>query len=243
MKHDRDASQELTVEDAQAALTEAADPKRAESSKWFFKTGPGEYGEGDRFRGVTVPIQRRLARTFWKMPVSEIERLLHSEWHEDRLLALLCLVRRHEKLPDERQELHELYLRNTRFVNNWDLVDSSAEYLVGAHVAPDDLSLLERLAASDSIWERRIAMLATFHHIKKGELAPAFRIAERLLRDPEDLIHKAVGWMLREAGERDLKREEEFLRSHYRSMPRTMLRYAIEKFPEPKRKAYLRGEI
>ncbi len=233
----------LTAADAQAALAEVADPDRAKNSSWFFKSGPGEYGEGDRFRGVPVPVQRKLTRTFWKMPLDELERLLQSEWHEDRLLSLLCLVRRHEKVPEEREQIHELYLENSRFVNNWDLVDSSAEYLVGPHVSPDDLTLLDRLARSESLWERRIAMLATFHFIKRGMLDPTFHVADLLLHDSEDLIHKAVGWMLREAGNRDIAREEDFLRDRYRSMPRTMLRYAIEKFPEERRKEYLRGEV
>lgn len=241
--HTSETNEELTAAAAQQALAALTNPEKAEVSRSFFKTGAGEYGEGDRFRGVKVPDQRRLARRLWRMPLSELERLLRSEWHEDRLLALLCLVRRYEKVPDERPKIHELYLSNTACVNGWDLVDSSAEYLVGAHLTTSDLSLLDRLARSQSLWERRIAMLATFHFTKRGVYAPALRIAGALLNDREDLLHKAVGWMLREVGARDREAEERFLAVHYRKMPRTMLRYAIEKFPESRRLAYLHGLV
>ena len=235
--------QSLTADDARNALLELADPERARSSAWFFKTEPGGYGEGDLFRGVRVPEQRRLARRFWRMPLTELEALLRSSWHEDRLLALLCLVRRFERTPADRPAIRALYLDNLRYVNNWDLVDSSAEYLLGATLDGGDLRSLDRLADSATVWERRVAMLATFHFTKRGDFAPAIRIAERLRGDPHDLIHKAVGWMLREVGERDREAEEQFLRAHYRAMPRTMLRYAIEKFPEALRQAYLKGSI
>lgn len=235
------------LDDADAVRAELhalADPEDAAFLQRFFKTGPGEYGEGDRFLGIRVPQTRALVRCARSIPLESVLELLRSPWHEERLLALLILVDQYQRgTPDERKIIHRTYLANTQYVNNWDLVDASAEYLVGQHIRPDDLSLLEQLAASDSLWERRIAMLATFHWIKQGHFDPAFRIAELLLADREDLIHKAVGWMLREVGKRDQAAEEAFLRTHYKRMPRTMLRYAIERFPPDLRKAYLRGEI
>ena len=209
----------------------------------FFKTGPGEYGEGDKFLGLRVPAVRRLARTHRSLPVADVLTLLASKWHEERLLALLLLIG-HYKAGDEtgKRMVYDAYLANTRYINNWDLVDASAEHIVGPHLAPNDLSVLERLAASHDVWERRIAMLATFHWIKRRELGPALHIARRLVNDKHDLIQKAVGWMLREIGKRDGNIEREFLREHCRTMPRTMLRYAIERFPEPERLRYLSGD-
>ena len=210
----------------------------------FFKTGPGQYGEGDRFLGIRVPQLRRLVRDNRGMRLGEILSLLQSEWHEERLMALLLMVEAYRRGDREvRQEVFDAYLANTSRINNWDLVDSSAEHIVGAHVDPIRPDLLVRLARSESLWERRIAMLATFHWIRKGDFRPALQIADVLCADPHDLIHKAVGWMLREVGNRDLEVEEEFLRPRYRQMPRTMLRYAIERFPEPLRLAYLKGEV
>ena len=208
----------------------------------FFKTGPGEYGEGDHFLGLRVPALRRLARTHRSLPVADVLTLLTSKWHEERLLALLLLIG-HYKAGDEtgKRMVYDAYLANTRYINNWDLVDASAEHIVGPQIAPDDMGVLDRLAGSADVWERRIAMLATFHWIKQREYAPALRIAERLVNDRHDLIQKAVGWMLREIGKRDGKVERAFLREHYRTMPRTMLRYAIEKFPEAERLRYLKG--
>lgn len=225
-------------------LQSMSDPEDAAFLQRFFKTGPGEYGEGDRFLGIRVPRIRRLARHARSLPLDDILTLLHSRWHEERLLALIILVDRHRRgTPEEREAVHRAYLANTRFVNNWDLVDTSAYHLVGAHLQPDDLTLLEVLARSDVLWERRIAMMATFHWIKRGVFHPALHIAGMLAGDDHDLIHKAVGWMLREIGKRDRDVEEEFLREHCRSMPRTMLRYAIEHFPDERRQAYLRGDV
>ena len=233
----------LTANDAQEALKRIGDPQKAKDLARFFKAGPGGYGEGDRFRGVRVPEQRRLARTFWKLPLDELRLLLTSAWHEDRLLSLFCMIRRYRRYGNEREHIHSMYLSHTDCVNNWDLVDSSAPELVGRHLKDRDRGLLDELAASDSLWERRIAMLATFYYIRQDDFNDALRIAESLLADEHDLIHKAVGWMLREIGKRDLPTEEAFLGARYREMPRTMLRYAIEKFPEERRKAYLKGEI
>jgi 3-methyladenine DNA glycosylase AlkD len=219
------------------------DPDRARMSQSFFKTGPGQYGEGDVFIGITVPVLRKLAKEIPTLPVSEVVRLLRSPLHEARLLALFVLVRAYQRGDDvSRGNIYTRYLKNTRHINNWDLVDCSAEHIVGAHLWARDRSVLGALAASDLLWERRIAILATFHFIKRGAFAETLRIAERVLGDPEDLIHKATGWMLREVGKRDLAAEEAFLKKHGRSMPRTMLRYAIEKFPEDLRQRYLRGE-
>ena len=206
----------------------------------FFKTGPGEYGEGDRFLGIRVPALRRLAKTHRSLPVDDALTLLTSKWHEERLLALLILIGHYARGDTAtKQRVYDAYLASTRHINNWDLVDASAEHVVGPHTSPNDLTVLERLTGSSDVWERRIAMLATFHWIKRREFGPATRIAERLVHDRHDLIQKAVGWMLREIGNRDGKVEREFLRKHYRTMPRMMLRYAIEKFPEAERQRYL----
>lgn len=239
-------------------LASLADPTKAENSAWFFKTGPGEYGEGDRFRGIRVPELRKLVRTYRALPHAEVRKLLESPWHEDRLLALLLWVEQYRKSDaTTRQQIFDDYLTHTAYINNWDLVDSSAEHIVGAHLYVNPQAgahqndrangnhahaeLLTRLAHSANLWERRIAMLATFHFIRKDEFEAPLRVAALLLHDEEDLIHKAVGWMLREIGQRDLPTEEAFLLPRYQTMPRTMLRYAIEKFPEDRRQAYLRG--
>ena len=224
-------------------LAALGDPRIAAASRRFFKTGPGEYGEGDLFRGIRVPTLRRLAREYQALPLPEAERLLGSPFHEDRLLALLVLVRAYS-LGDEsaRAKIYRLYLKNTRSINNWDLVDSSAEHIVGAFLRDKGRVPLRRLATSGDLWERRIAVMATFHFIKRGEFGETLNIARKLLSDREDLIHKAVGWMLREVGKRDPEAEEQFLKENYRRMPRVMLRYAIEKFPEGKRRRYLKGE-
>jgi 3-methyladenine DNA glycosylase AlkD len=210
----------------------------------FFKTGPGQYGEGDLFRGIRVPVLRRLSKAYHDIPLELAERLLHSTFHEDRLLALLILVRKYASAGEtERAGIYTLYLCNTRFINNWDLVDASAEHIVGTYLIDKSRKPLYNLARSSSLWERRIAILATFHFIKRGSFDETLRIAGMLLTDKQDLIHKAVGWMLRETGKRDMQREEAFLGAHYRQMPRTMLRYAIEKFPQDKRLSYLKGTV
>lgn len=233
----------MNAETVQRALTDFANPEIAEHSVRFFKTGPGEYGEGDLFRGIRVPVQRTVARRFDHLPLAEAERLLHSPFHEDRLTALLILVRQFGRKGADRQAIYDLYLRNTAYINNWDLVDSSAPQIVGAFLADKSRAILDDLARSDLIWERRVAIMATQHFIKLGQFDDTLRLARALLHDREDLIHKAVGWMLREVGNRNLAVEEAFLAKTYQTMPRTMLRYAIEKFPEAKRKAYLVGEI
>ncbi len=234
----------MTAADVQHALDTLSNPDIASHSQRFFKTGAGEYGEGDRFRGIRVPVQRKVARQYRRLPFDETLALLHSSYHEDRLVALFILVDQFKRGDyAARTRIFDAYLGNTSRVNNWDLVDSSAHLIVGPHLEQGDRSMLDRLATSPSLWERRIAMMATLHYIKQHDFEDALRIAEQLLNDPEDLIHKSVGWMLREIGNRDRDREEGFLMQHYRDMPRTMLRYAIEKFDEDRRQAYLKGHI
>ncbi len=221
-------------------LRDVASADRAQINKWFFKTGPGEYGEGDRFLGVTVPQLRAIARTYQNLPLREVASLLTSRWHEERLLALLILVRQYARGDERtRRMIYQMYLRHTRWINNWDLVDSSAAHIVGAQLEHGNRSILRRLARSTSVWERRIAMIATYHYIRNGDFTDALAIAGLLVGDEHDLIHKAVGWMLREIGNRHRATEERFLRKHAATMPRTMLRYAVEKFPEPLRRKYL----
>jgi 3-methyladenine DNA glycosylase AlkD len=234
----------MNSEDIHERLHALGDSQRAQVLQRYFKTGAGEYGEGDVFVGIRVPELRKLARDYRSLAFSESIRLLQSAVHEARLLALLVLVRKYaDGDPAVRERIYTGYLGNTRFINNWDLVDVSAEHIVGAHLKNRDRDRLVALAESDLLWERRIAVMATFHFIKQGEFAETLRIAELLLGDPEDLIHKAVGWMLREVGKRDLPAEQSFLRVHYKNMPRTMLRYAVEKFPEGLRWKYLHGEL
>jgi 3-methyladenine DNA glycosylase AlkD len=223
-------------------LYAAADPVDARFLQGFFKTAPGQYGAGDKFLGLRVDTLRRLVRDYPKLEDSQALEMLASPWHEERLLALLFLVHKYRRGDAAaRAKIHRAYLANTRYINNWDLVDASAQYIVGPHLNVGDISLLERLARSDDIWERRIAIISTFHFIRAGEFRPTLKIAKLLVADPHDLIHKAVGWMLREVGKRDRKAEDQFLLKYYRKMPRTMLRYAIERHPERVRQQYLRG--
>lgn len=230
----------MNHKEVQQALREIADPEIAEHSQRFFKTGAGEYGEGDQFLGIRVPNIRKVAREFKNLSLEETEKLLHSDWHEERLCALIILSNRSQKADDRGlKKIFELYLANTEHVNNWDLVDTSAEDIVGRYLADKDRNLLYNLAQSKSLWERRIAIISTFHFIKNEEFDDTLAISELLLDDDHDLIHKAVGWMLREVGKRDQDTEEKFLDEHKHVMPRTMLRYAIEKFPESKRQQYL----
>ena len=251
----------------------------AEHAQRFFKTGPGQYGEGDLFLGIKVPVLRQLAKEFTTgKPVSptpafghpsgggdlfqspplegcrnggvglvgislnDAVELLQSPLHEVRLLALLIMGLQYKRVGNE-TAIYRAYLANTRRINNWDLVDGSAADIVGAHLFGRDRTSLYRLAKSKSLWERRIAIIATFYFIRRNQFDDTLAIADLLLNDKEDLMHKAVGWMLREVGKRDLKVEEDFLLPRYKQMPRTLLRYAIERFPEPKRLAYLNGRL
>ncbi len=229
---------------AREALREHSNDAHARVLQRFFKTGPGEYGEGDLFLGVRVPAVRRVARIFRELPLTDTLALLQSEIHEERLLALIILTEKYRKgSSDDRTEIYKIYLGNTEYINNWDLVDTSAEYIVGAYLSDRSRKPLYTLAQSDNLWERRMAVMATFHFIKNGKFDETLKISEMLVSDAEDLIHKAVGWMLREVGKRDRNKEEIFLKKHYQSMPRTMLRYAIEKFPENLHQQYLKGKI
>jgi 3-methyladenine DNA glycosylase AlkD len=221
-----------------------ANPADAKFLQGFFKTGPGQYGEGDKFLGLRVPALRKLARNYAELSRDDVLKMLASPWHEERLLALVIMVGAYESGDvAERRLVHRDYLANTRYINNWDLVDASAGGIVGAHLEAGSISLLSRLARSKDMWERRIAIVSTFYFIKRGELGPTLIIAELLLRDSHDLIHKSVGWMLREVGKRDRKVLDGFLREHYHGMPRTMLRYAIERHPEAIRRKYLAGSM
>jgi 3-methyladenine DNA glycosylase AlkD len=238
------AMSHMSAEEIVRQLETQGDPERAAFVQGYFKTGPGEYGEGDRFLGISVPEIRKLTRSHRGLPVGEAEALLRSPIHEARMLALLILVDAYTRGDaSQREQIFALYLAHARFINNWDLVDSSAPYIVGPHLSNRDRAILRRLAASDMIWERRIAIMATYHFIRQGQFDDTFEITRLLLGDREDLIHKATGWMLREVGNRDRAAEEAFLKMHYKHMARTMLRYAIEKFPEALRKRYLKGEI
>jgi 3-methyladenine DNA glycosylase AlkD len=226
----------------QLALRQHSNQAIAEHSLRYFKTGKGEYGEGDKFLGVRMPTIRATAKTGRGLAVADILRVLQSPFHEERLLALIMWVYRFEKSDDNaKREIYELYLRHTKYVNGWDLVDSSAHQIVGGYLLDKERGILMELASSESLWERRISIISTFHFIRRAQFTDTLEIAKHLLADSEDLIHKAVGWMLREVGNRDREVEQAFLLAHYRSMPRTMLRYAIEKFDEDERKRYLNG--
>lgn len=207
----------------------------------FFKTGPGEYGEGDIFLGVVVPETRKIAKKYYnEINLPEIQKLLNSKIHEERLCALLVLVEKFQKGNlKEKERIFKFYLKNTGNINNWDLIDLSADKIVGAYLLDKNKSILKNLAKSKNLWERRIAVLATFNFIKNNEFKPTLEIAKILLGDNQDLIQKAVGWMLREIGKRSLKTERDFLKKYAPKIPRIMLRYAIEKFPNHKRKKYL----
>jgi 3-methyladenine DNA glycosylase AlkD len=216
--------------------------EKARILQGFFKTGPGQYGEGDVFLGIAVPVLRKLAGEYPNVSLEMALTLLSHPVHETRLLALLLLIQSFRQgTAAARQEIFDAYLNNTRFINNWDLVDLSAPQIVGTHLADRERTRLIHLAKSSLLWERRIAIVATFHFIRNKEFTDTLRISDLLLQDREDLIHKAVGWMLREVGKRDREQLETFLRIRHQVMPRTMLRYAIEKFPEEKRRKYLKG--
>lgn len=221
-----------------------ASPETAANLQRFFKTGAGQYGEGDVFLGIKVPPLRALAKQHRNADLRTISALLESLFHEERLFALLLLMQFYQRGSDEQQQAaFDLYLGNTQRINNWDLVDISAPHIVGRHLENKPRKILHKLARSPMLWERRIAIIATAWFIRLNDFDDTLRIAKTLLQDEHDLMHKAVGWMLREVGKRDLAVEEDFLKPHYQKMPRTMLRYAIERFPEPKRKSYLLGRI
>lgn len=210
-----------------------------ENAKRFFKTQPGEYAAHDQFLGVSVPVIRKIAKQYFSLPMKEIQTLLRSPYNEERLLALLILTERYQKNIDEKQAIYDFYIKNIKYVNNWNLVDSSAHYIVGAHLSLKNKSFLITLANSKNMWERRIAIISTWYFIRQNKFTETIKISKLLLNDSEDLIHKAVGWMLREMGKRDETILINFLEKNAYQMPRTMLRYAIEKFPDKMRKKYL----
>ncbi|OHA79413.1 MAG: DNA alkylation repair protein [Candidatus Yonathbacteria bacterium RIFCSPHIGHO2_01_FULL_44_41] len=234
-------------------LRKVAKKEKAKALSRFFKAGRGQYGEGDIFLGVMVPQSRIVAKKYENLPFVHIQKLLDSPIHEERLVALLILVEQYQKGDTTlRKKVFEFYIKNLKCANNWDLVDLSADKILGAQLFRQMVScpkkmrtLFSKLSSSSNLWERRASIVATSYFIKHGEFVPTLDIAERLIADKHDLIHKAVGWMLREVGKRDLGTLESFLleKSRYKTMPRTMLRYAIERFPEPKRKKYLFGTM
>jgi 3-methyladenine DNA glycosylase AlkD len=234
----------LTAAAIRRKLQAHARPQSIKILERFFKTRPGEYGEGDRFIGVKVPGVRAVCRDCRGASLVAISRLLRSPVHEERLLALLMLIDAFKAGDDAvRRRIYDVYLAHTAFINNWDLVDASAAQIVGAWLYHRSKAPLTQMARSSSLWERRIAIIATFDFIRRGEFDETLRISDMLLHDEHDLIHKAVGWLLREVGKRDQGMERAFLRTRYKTMPRTMLRYAIERFPAAERKRYLAGQV
>ena len=235
---------EMTAAEIKRALRALGDPAIAEHSQRFFKTGKGEYGEGDRFLGIRVPLIRKQVTRYKDALPGAILSILKSPYHEERLFAVLSLVNRYQRGDEPtKKRIFDTYLENIRYINNWDLVDSSAHLIVGPWLEPRSRKRLYRMARSSDLWTRRVAIMSTYHFIRSHEFVDTLGIALLLLEDDHDLIHKAVGWMLREVGNRERHVEEQFLKENYQQMPRTMLRYAIEKFPEKSRQAYLKGKI
>ncbi|HMP89458.1 MAG TPA: DNA alkylation repair protein [Kiritimatiellia bacterium] len=228
-----------TAANIRRSLHTVSDASRAPAMQRFFKTGPGEYAEGDVFIGVTMPHIRMLARQYYTAPLDEIPVLLASKIHEERMLGLLILVRRHQKDPASRDAVYRMYTKHMKWINNWDLIDVTAEHVIGAHLYERNRTPLYTWAASKSIWPRRIAIMTTFHFIKRGDFEDTLRLATIYLNDAHDLIHKATGWMLREIGNRNREVEIDFLQKHAATMPRVMLRYAIEKFPKTQRMRFM----
>ena len=232
------------LKDIKRTLNGYIDPEKAEVYPKFFKTGKGEYGEGDKFIGVTVPHIRKTVKDFYlKTGIKEIKEFLSQDVHEYRLFALLVLVSRFEKANDEKEKkvIFDFYLNNIDRINNWDLVDLSAPKIIGAFLLDKDKSILYKLAKSGNLWKERIAVLSTFCFIKESQFEDTFKISEIFITHKHDLIHKATGWMLREVGKRDMNALLNFLNKHYKQMPRTMLRYSIEKFEEKLRQKYLKS--
>jgi len=234
----------MNLREFRRRIKKESNKQQAKSLQWFFKTGAGEYGEGDVFAGIKMPLQRKIAKEFKDLNYRDIRELVGSKIHEERMIGLLILQGKYEKGDEnEKEKIYKFYIRNRKGINNWDLVDISAPKIMGEHLLNRDKKLLYKFAHSKKLWERRIAILSTFTFIRAGKFETTFKISDILLDDDHDLIHKAVGWMLRETGKKDLKAEEKFLKPRYKKMPRTMLRYAIEKFPEVKRKKYLLSKI
>lgn len=234
----------ISLENLRRDLQRLGNKEKAVFVAGYFKTGKGEYGEGDTFLGITVPLQRQVAKKYQSLSLKSTLSLLHSSTHEERFVALEILVMKYEKgSTKEKQAIVRAYLKNLAYINNWDLVDTSAPYILGDYLFDKPRKVLYTLAKSKNLWERRVAIISTSAFIRQGDFTDTFKIAEILLQDPHDLIHKAVGWMLREVGNKSQTAEEKFLRRHYKVMPRTMLRYAIEKFLPDLRKKYLSGDL
>lgn len=234
------------LNDLKKDIEKAKNPEQAKILQRFFKTGKGEYGEGDIFLGIKVPVQRIIAKKYADLSFTDLQILLNSKIHEERLIALIILTNKYKKAKKDtmkKRQIFEFYLKNTNNINNWDLVDLSAPNIVGDFSSIDGNEIIRFLAKSKNLWEKRIAIVSTHAFIRKRIFGETLAIADILIQDEHDLIHKAVGWMLREIGKRNIEVLEIFLKERYKTMPRTMLRYAIEKFPEEKRKKYLRGEI
>lgn len=231
----------MTRQDLQKELQTQANPNKAKSYAWFFKTGPGQYGAGDKFLGLTTPQMRVLSKKYQDLPLTEVSKLIKSEFHEERSIAIQILVLQYPRIP---KQIFDFYLSHTKFINNWDLVDISAPKIIGHYLFDKDISVLKSLSLSNSLWERRIAIVSTLYFLTHGKNQPTFKISKLLLKDKQDLIHKAIGWMLRESAKRiDQSAVEDFLQKNYSALPRTTLRYAIERFPETKRKSYLTGKF
>ena len=230
---------------AREEIRALANKEIAQHSLRFFKTDKGEYGHGDLFLGVRAPKIRLIAKKHIDISITDMKTLIQSKYHEERFLGLIILVNKYAKTKDKknRNQLYKIYVSSFKYINNWDLVDVTCPHVTGKHLMDKDRTILYKWAKSEDLWTKRIAMVSTFSFIRKNDLEDTFKIAEILLHDEHDLIHKAVGWMLREAGKRDIKKEETFLKKYYKTMPRTMLRYSIEKFPESKRQKYLKGTI
>lgn len=234
----------MSLNELRKTIKKSVNPAQAKILSRFFKTGKGEYGEGDKFLGIKVPVTRAIAKQFKDLSLDEIQELIKSPIHEERLIALFILIEQYRKADEQKKKIiYGFYLKNTKRINNWDLVDLSAEKIIGTYLFNKDKNILFNLARSKNLWERRIAIMSTYHFIRNEFYDTALEIAVVLLKDEHDLIHKAVGWMLREIGNRNIEVEEKYLKNNYKTMPRTMLRYAIEKFPEKKRQAYLKGKI
>ena len=230
---------------AREEIRALANKEIAQHSLRFFKTDKGEYGHGDLFLGVRAPKIRSIAKKHIDISITDMQTLIRSKYHEERFLGLIILVNKYAKTKDKKtkNQLYKIYISSFKYINGWDLVDVTCPHVTGKHLIDKDRTILYKWAKSDDLWTKRIAMVSTFSFIRKNDLEDTFKIAEILLHDEHDLIHKAVGWMLREAGKRDIKKEETFLKKYYKTMPRTMLRYSIEKFPESKRQKYLKGTI
>ena len=234
----------MNLKELKKTIRANANKDHAKTMQWFFKTGKGEYGEGDKFIGIKVPVQRKIAKKFGELDLEDLQKLLNSKIHEERLISLLILVDKYDKADEKvKDKIYRFYKKNRRKINNWDLVDLSAPKILGIHLLNHDKQILYKYAHSKNLWEKRISIISTYSFIKNHDFNTTLEILAILLNDDQDLIHKAVGWMLREVGKQSLQILEKFLKPRYKKMPRTMLRYSIEKFPEKKRKKYLKGEI